>query len=133
GEAGGPLLPGPRLVAAHPETPGLDPASGHELIEVACVPIEDGRLGETWSSLIKPRRPIPADAARVHGITDATVADAPGPPEVAATLRQACGDLTLVFHHAAFDLPFLAALMRAGGPPPPWDPAVDTLGLARAL
>ena len=127
------LLSGARLVAVDTETTGFDPAGGHELLEVACVPIEEERLGETWSSLVRPRRPIPPDAVRVHGITDATVAQAPEPAEVAAALRRACGEGPLVFHNASFDLPFLAALLRAGGQPPLWNPVVDTLGLARAL
>lgn len=127
------LLSGTRLVAVDTETTGLDPSAGHELVEVACVTIADGAIGETWSSLVRPARPIPADAARVHGITDAMVAGAPAPPDVAAGLARACGDTALVFHNASFDLPFLAALLRAGGRPPLVNPVVDTLGLARGV
>jgi len=128
-----PLLAGTRLVAVDTETTGFDPSAGHELVEVACVAIENGQIGETWSSLVKPARPIPADAARIHGITDAMVAVAPRPEEVAAELRRACGTTPLVFHNASFDLPFLAALLRAGGLRPLDNPIVDTLGLARGI
>ena len=130
------LLAGARLVAVDTETTGFDPSAGHELIEVACVPITDGALGPSdqgWSSLVRPTRPIPADASRVHGITDAMVADAPAPDAVAARLRRACGDAPLVLHNARFDLPFLAALLRAGGYPPLSNPIIDTLGLARGI
>jgi DNA polymerase-3 subunit epsilon len=106
---------------------------GHTLIEVATAALADGEIGETWSSLVRPGRPIPADASAVHGITDAMVADAPPPETVAAELRRRCGDVTLVFHNYPFDLPFLAALLRAGGAPPIYNPVVDTLGLARGL
>lgn len=128
-----PLLSGTRLVAVDTETTGFDPTAGAELIEVACVTIVNGEPGDTWSSLVKPARPIPADAVRVHGITDAMVAGAPGPADVAAELRRACGDAPLVFHNAAFDLPFLAVLLRAAGLLPLYNPIIDTLGLARKL
>ena len=128
-----PLLAGARLVAVDTETTGFDPAAGHELIEVACVTLADGELTETWSSLVRPSRPIPADATRVHGISDAMVASAPAPAEVAAQLARACGEAPLVLHNARFDLPFLAALLRAGGLPPLSNPIIDTLGLARGI
>lgn len=127
------LLDGARLVAVDTETTGLDPEQGHRLIEVAAVAIENGALGADWSSLVRSDRPVPPDASAVHGITDPMLAGAPAPAEVARTLRAACGDATLVLHNAAFDLPFLAALLRAGGEPPLWNPVVDTLGLSRGL
>ena len=95
--------------------------------------IDGGELGETWSSLVHPGRAIPPDASAVHGITDAMVEGAPPPETVAAELRRRCGDETLVFHNYPFDLPFLAALLRAGSAPPFYNPVVDTLGLARGL
>ncbi len=127
------LLAGARLVAVDTETTGFAPSSGHELIEVACVPITDGVVGEGWSSLVRPARPIPADASRVHGITDAMVAGAPVPAAVAAEVRRACAEVPLVLHNARFDLPFLADLLRAGGEPPLFNPIIDTLGLARGI
>jgi len=52
---------------------------------------------------------------------------------VGRALREACGDLPLVFHNAPFDLPFLLHLFREAGAPPLLNPVVDTLGLARGL
>jgi DNA polymerase-3 subunit epsilon len=127
------LLAGERLAVIDTETTGMSPSSGAALVEIARVAIEDGAIGETWSSLMNPGRPIPPDATRVHGITDAMVAQAPAPAGVAATLRAACGDLPLVFHNAPFDFPFLVALLRDSGQPPLFNPVVDTLGLARGL
>lgn len=127
------LLAGQRIVALDTETTGMSPAEGHRLVEVALVGIEDGAIRDTWASLVRPGRPIPPDAAAVHGITDATVAGAPEPAVVAAELRRGCGDLPLVFHNAPFDLPFLIALLRETGQRPLLNPIVDTLGLARGL
>lgn len=129
------LLSGLTVAVVDTETTGFSPADGHVLVEVAWVPVVDGEVREAsaWSSLVAPGRPIPPDATRVHHITDAMVAEAPRPEAVARRLRDACGDLPLGFHNAPFDLPFLAALMRAGGQPPLAGPVIDTLGLARAL
>ncbi len=115
------------------ETTGLDVAAGHALVEVGTVTVDDGAIGETWSTLVNPGRPIPPDATAVHGIDDAAVARAPGPAEAAPELRRRCGEAVLVFHNAAFDLPFLARLLRAGGAPLLFNPVLDTLGLARGL
>jgi DNA polymerase-3 subunit epsilon len=127
------LLLGTRLIALDTETTGMTPEDGSTLVEVASVVLEDGEIGATWSSLVRPGRPIPPDAVRVHGITDAMVADAPLPSAIAGRLRAACGDLPLVFHNAPFDLPFLVDLMRRSGQPRLVNPIVDTLGLARGL
>lgn len=121
------------MIAVDTETTGLSPAEGHTLVEVATVTIADGQIGETWSSLVRPGRPIPADAAAVHGITDAMVADAPPAATVAGELRRRCGDLPLVFHNASFDLPFLIEFLRRTSQAPLLNPIVDTLGLARGL
>lgn len=127
------LLTGARLIALDTETTGMSPADGSTLVEVASVTLENGALGAEWSSLVRPGRPIPPDAVRVHGITDAMVADAPEPGAIAGRLRAVCGDLPLVNHNAPFDLPFLQELMRRSGEPPLFNPIVDTLGLARGL
>lgn len=128
-----PLLAGHHLVAVDTETTGLSPIDGHALVEVATVSLEGGTIGETWSSLLQPGRPIPPDATAVHGISDAMVAEAPAPADVIALLRQRCGDLTLVFHNVSFDLPFIMGALRRAGQPPLLNPIVDTLGLARGL
>lgn len=127
------LLNDQRILVVDTETTGFNPAEGHVLVEVAAVSVVDGVLGETWSSLVRPGRAIPAEASAVHGITDAMVAEAPAPAAVAAELRRRCAALPLVFHNAPFDLPFLIALLRQAGQPPLLNPIIDTLGLARGL
>ncbi len=126
-------LGGHTVLAVDTETTGMSPADGHRLVEVARVAVVDGALGEEWSTLIQPARPIPPDATRVHGISDAMVASAPSATEVGRALRAACGDLPLVFHNSPFDLPFLLQLFREAAAPPLLNPIIDTLGLARGL
>jgi DNA polymerase-3 subunit epsilon len=127
------VLAGESLSVLDTETTGMSPSSGATLVEIARVDIEAGAIGATWSSLVRPGRPIPPDASAVHGITDAMVAEAPAPAVVARELRDAVGDRTLVFHNAPFDLPFLIVMLRDAGVPPLLNPIVDTLGLARGV
>lgn len=127
------LLSGVTVLAVDTETTGMSPADGHRVVEVARVAVANGILGEEWSSLIDPGRAIPLDATRVHGISDAMVAGAPRAAVAGRALREACGDLPLVFHNAPFDLPFLVQLFREAGAPALVNPIVDTLGLARGL
>jgi DNA polymerase III epsilon subunit family exonuclease len=126
-----PLLQGQRVLVLDLETTGFRPRFGAWIVEAAYVAVEDGRIADEWSSLIRGPRPIPPDSIAIHGITDEMVRDAPPAREVAATLRAACGDHPLVFHNASFDLGFLAALMREAALPALDAPVIDTLGLAR--
>lgn len=127
------LLAGVTVLAVDTETTGMNPADGHRLVEVARVAVVGGALGEEWSTLMNPGRPIPPDATRVHGISDAMVASAPAAAAVGRELREALADHPLVFHNAPFDLPFLLQLFREAGAAPLLNPIVDTLGLARGL
>jgi len=126
-------LAGRRALVVDTETTGFDPRQGHRLIEAAALAVDSGAIGDGWSSLVRPGRPIPPDATAIHGIDDAMVADAPDVPAVAPELRRLCADHALVFHNVAFDLPFLRALFEEAGQPPLYNPVVDTLGLSRGL
>ena len=127
------LLTGRTLVVVDIETTGFEPQKGDEVVEVACVVVENGATAGEWSSLVRPSRPIPKDASAIHGITDDMTASAPAAADVAAALRARCGDHFLAFHNAMFDLAFLRALLRGAGQPPLLSPVLDTLGLARGL
>jgi DNA polymerase III epsilon subunit family exonuclease len=120
-------------VAVDLETTGFAAHEGHDVIEIACVVIEDGALVSEWSTLVRPLRPVPLAARAVHGIDDAMLAAAPEPAAAAAALRARCGTLPLVFHQASFDLAFLRPLFRLAGLAPLDNMVIDTLGLARML
>ena len=126
------LLAGQRVVVLDVETTGWS-AENDSIVEVACVTVDDGAITDTWTSLVNPGRPVPAEATRIHGITDAMLATAPAPAAVAGPLREYCGDAMLAIHNAGFDLPFLAALLRRHGAAPLFNSVIDTLGLARGL
>ena len=123
------------LAAFDLETTGLFPFLGR-IVEVAAV---RGRLGEAqpacFAQLVNPGIPIPADARRVHGISDAMVRDQPAVGAVLPHFLDFLGpaDTLLLAHNARFDLGFLGvALSEIGRPRPPFA-VEDTAELARAL
>jgi exodeoxyribonuclease X len=114
-----------RLVVADVEGNGRRPPG---LVEAAAVPIVAGRIGEPASWLVRPPEAITWQATKVHGITNAEVAELPGIDAVAADIRAHLDGAVVVAHNAHIDLDVLTREL------PGWQPAavVDTLKLARA-
>ncbi len=117
---------GRELVVVDVETTGVDTALA-DLVEVAAVKIRKGKVADSWSTLVKPERPIVGN--QLHGITDADVAKAPSPKEAAEQLLAWAGDAILVGHNVGFDLGFLSAAL--GGRQFEPGTYLDTLVLAR--
>lgn len=96
------------------ETTGLNPLD--EVIELALLDADGQAL---FNSLLKPSRPIPVAASRVHGITDAAVAGAPTLADVAPQLLTLLAGRTIAVYNAEFDFKLLgqtAARWRAALP-----------------
>ncbi|MBS7457096.1 3'-5' exonuclease [Coralloluteibacterium stylophorae] len=98
------------------ETTGLLP-SQDAIVQIAAVRIVNGRVvaGDTFETLVDPRRPIPAGATAIHGIDDDAVAGAPRVADAAARFHRFAGDSVLVAHNAAFDMAFLRRAEAACG------------------
>ena len=59
-----------REIVLDTETTGLDPRTGHRLIEVACLELEDFiPTGRSFHRYIHPGREIDPEAQAVHGIS----------------------------------------------------------------
>ncbi len=122
-----------REIVLDTETTGFDPRTGDRLIEVGCIELEDLLpTGRTFHRFVNPERLIPAEAIRVHGITDDKVRDAPKFHEVVDDLLEFVGDAVLIAHNAAFDRNFIDFELGRCGRPVTGEPRwIDTLALAQ--
>jgi len=124
-----------REIVLDTETTGLDPKTGHRVIEVAAIEIVNLMpTGRYFHRYINPERDIDMDAERIHGLSRAFLADKPtfATPEVAGALLEFVGDAPLVAHNAGFDRAFLNNELELGGYPK-WPDGrwIDTLALAQ--
>jgi DNA polymerase-3 subunit epsilon len=122
-----------REIVLDTETTGLDPASGHRVVEVGCIElINRFPSGKTFHRYLNPERDMPSEAFAVHGLSGEFLKDKPSFSAIADELVSFIGEVPLVAHNAAFDFGFLnAELERAGKTPVARERMVDTLLLAR--
>ena len=97
------------------ETTGTS-VEADEIVSIAVVRLDAGGDEiDRFASLVRPAGPIPSEAIAVHGIDDASVADAPSFDEVSGELVGLLEGAVFVAHNAGFDLPLLEhAFARAG-------------------
>ena len=122
-----------REIILDTETTGLDPASGHRIVEIGCVEAQHHiPTGETYHVYINPERDMPEEAFNVHGLSEEFLSDKPVFAEVVADFLAFIGDAKLVIHNASFDMKFInAELKTLGFPVLPMERSVDTVALAR--
>lgn len=112
-----------REICLDTETTGLDPKTGHRLIEIACIEIESFvPTGRSFHKYIDPCRDIDPEAEKVHGISRKMLDGKPRfeDPDICDAFLAFVGDAPLVAHNAAFDRGFInAELVRAGRAPLP--------------
>ncbi len=122
-----------REIVLDTETTGLDPASGHRVVEIGCIEMVNHiKTGNYFHTYLNPERDMPAEAERIHGLSGIFLSDKPLFRTVADGFIEFIGDAKLVIHNAAFDLKFLNAELDALGMPLiGFDRAVDTVLLAR--
>ena len=122
-----------REIVLDTETTGLDPDSGHRIVEIGCIELVNHiPTGETYHQYVNPERAMPDEAFAVHGLSEMFLSEHPVFADVAEDFLDFIGDAKLVIHNAAFDLKFLnAELERIDHPVLPMTRAVDTVQMAR--
>lgn len=108
-----------RQIVLDTETTGLDPRSGHRIIEVACIEMINRRLtGRHLHKYTNPEREIDEGAQAVHGISLEFLADKPKFGDIADEFLEFISGAELIIHNAPFDIGFLdAELDRLGRVP----------------
>lgn len=98
------------------ETTGSMAMAGDRITEVAVTVVRDGRVTDSFETLVNPERPIPAYVTRLTNITSAMVENAPTFREVAPRVVEAISGHVFTAHNATFDWRFISAeLSRAEG------------------
>jgi DNA polymerase-3 subunit epsilon len=122
-----------REIVFDTETTGFSFADGDRMVEIGCVELVNKvETGRTFHAYFHPERTMPAEAQRVHGLSDAFLSDKKLFREHALELIEFIGDCPLVAHNAGFDFGFLnGEFGRCGHPHVGLHRMVDTIVLAR--
>ncbi len=104
-----------KLVFLDVETTGFSVAAGDRVVEIGLIVCQGRRVIRQIHSLCRPQREIPAEATRVHGISDKDVAGAPLFAALADDVCSALDGACVVAHNFDFDAGFVALeLARCG-------------------
>lgn len=124
-----------REIALDTETTGLDPNSGHRIVEIGCVEMRGHiRTGNHFHTYLNPEREMPREAENIHGLSTAFLKDKPLFRKIAQAFLEFIGDSPLVIHNASFDLKFLNYELNALDLPLiDLTRAIDTVLIARKM
>jgi DNA polymerase-3 subunit epsilon len=125
-----------RQVFLDTETTGLAVESGDRIVEIGCIEYLNRRpSGRTLHHYFNPERANHEDAVKVHGLTDAFLADKPRFAQLVDEIVAFLDGAEVIIHNAAFDVGFLnAELARLGRPPIERQVRItDSLAMAREM
>ena len=123
-----------REIVLDTETTGLDPLSGHRIVEIGCLELHNHVVtGQKFHSYVNPERDMPSGAFEVHGLSAEFLQQHPRFSDIVGPLLEFLGEAPLIIHNADFDMRFLnAELTRLGRPLLPMERTIDTVRLARS-
>jgi DNA polymerase III subunit epsilon len=101
-----------------------------QIVEMAMLEVNNLQLtGKQFQWLVRPDEPIQPAVTRIHGLTNADVADAPTIDDIADDILTWLDSAMIVGHNVRVELEILSRLL------PDWRPAgaIDTIRLAHAL
>ena len=97
-----------REIVLDTETTGLDYRTGHRLIEIGCLELDNFvPTGRTFHRFVDPCRDIEEGAVRVHGITAEFLRGKPKFDEICEELLDFIADAPVIAHNAGFDRGFV--------------------------
>lgn len=114
------------------ETTGRYPLTA-EICELSGVKWRDGKEVGTFSTLLKPSKPMTIDNIQIHGISNNMVENAPLIKDKIAEFHEFVQGCVLIAHHAPFDLGFVAVEFEKAGLPLPNLPVICSSLLARQV
>lgn len=120
------------LVAFDLETSGAYPLDS-DICEIAAVKWNNGKIIDTFQTLVKPRHPMSDFIITIHGITNEMVSEAPTIDQVIHRFHVFVSDAVMVAHHAPFDIGFLAYEFEKKGLMFPSYPVLCSSLLSRKL
>jgi DNA polymerase-3 subunit epsilon len=122
-----------REIVLDTETTGLDPLSGHRIIEIGAQELLNHvPTGNSYHCYINPQRDVDQGAFEVHGLSREFLADFQTFSGIVDSFLDFIGKDRLIIHNARFDMGFInMELHRLGRDDIPMDGVVDTLKMAR--
>ena len=97
-----------RQIILDTETTGLDPKSGHRVIEIGCIELINRKFtGEQFHVYLNPDRDSDEAALEVHGLTSQFLSDKPRFNEIYEDFLTFIKESELLIHNAEFDIKFL--------------------------
>jgi len=115
------------------ETTGTQASGGDRITEIAIVEVRGGEVGDVFSQLVNPERPIPPYITALTRISWDMVRDQPPFRQVAQGVLDRLSGTVFVAHNASFDWRFVSEELRRGVGHELSGPRLCTVRLAKAL
>ena len=123
-----------REIVLDTETTGFRFNDGDRIVEIGCVELVNHvATGNSYHQYINPERLMPAEAFKVHGLSDEFLSGFPIMAEVIDQFVSFIGsEAPLIIHNAEFDIGFInSEFKRLDKPIIPISRAIDTVKLAK--
>jgi DNA polymerase-3 subunit epsilon len=117
------------------ETTGLDYESGHRIVEIGIIELENHLpTGNNFHYYLNPERDSDKKAEEVHGLSREFLNNKPKFIDIADKFIEYISDSKIIIHNASFDLGFInAELKRCGMEELNENIIIDTLILAKKI
>ncbi|MDD2469503.1 MAG: PolC-type DNA polymerase III [Bacilli bacterium] len=115
------------------ETTGFNATSGDSIIEIGAVKLHQGKIIDTFQTLINPGREISDTITKITNITNDMLVGKEDEETAIKRFIEWYGDLPMVAHNAKFDISFLESAFNKYHLGKFNNTVIDTLELSKAL